>query len=524
VEAERALQSRVDQLQLALNASGAVLWKADLVRDAIQAGPDFFRLLRYAPDGDLPGFSDFLQASEVSAELMPQLDALRRGELQNVLGEICFAGSDGIRRWFNAGARITGAAEDGTPVEITGILYETTPIKEKELVRKEKELEDLQSQKMETIGRLAGGVAHDFNNLLHVIMGYTEILRKVSEDDPVTGELAKPILEASTRGRELVRQLLLFSRNKTPELAPVDLCSVTSSFLGLLRRIIEENIVIASRIPERLPRVMGDAGQIEQVLMNLCINSRDAMPDGGTISISLAERSFTRPEKMLSGNLRPGRYVVLEVSDTGPGIPPEKLRTVFEPFYTTKQVDKGTGLGLATVQGIIESHGGMISAANSPGGGFSIELYFPVAPAGAEVGHSTSRGSAGEKLDLDSISVLVAEDDPQVRNLTIEGLSAAGIRVYRASSGREAVEVFLSAPDSIDILIFDVVMPGLSGPDAFREIVNAGYRKPVIFTTGYAGDRLSCLPGDFVMISKPYAISELVQLIGEIIHQEGDGP
>lgn len=524
VNAEKALQRQVEQLQLSLDASGAVLWKADISRDALEAGKDFFDLLQYNPEENPPLFSNFIGNMEMSPEMESSFDGLQKGLVQSLFGEISFRSSDSRTRWFNASARITDRNKNGTPLEITGILYETTVIKEKELYLMEKEIEDLQSQKMETIGRLAGGVAHDFNNLLHVIMGYTEILKKVSENDPVTGELAKPILAASQKGRELVRQLLLFSRNKTPELRSTDLADVTGNFLKLLKRIIEENIVISTDIPEELPEIMGDASQIEQVLMNLCINSRDAMPAGGNIEISLCEYLCLSPEKLLTGILRIGRYVVLGVKDTGPGIHPDKHRMIFEPFYTTKQIDKGTGLGLATVQGIVESHGGVIHADNTPEGGFEITLFFPVS-AGASAEASPGEAVISrEVVELGSVTVLVAEDDPQVRNLTVEGLAAAGIRVLKASNGKEAVDLFRASPEKIDLLVFDVVMPGLSGPDAFREITASGYSLPVVFTTGYAGDRLSGLPGEFRMISKPYAISELIDIIRDLFRcRKGDG-
>lgn len=515
VETEKALQKRIDQLQLALEASGAVMWKADLARDLLEANQDFFLLLHYLPDRSPPLFSGFIQEAEMSPEMEPAFRELQQGNRRSIFGEISFTGSDGRKRWFNTGARITGEDGSGTPAEITGILFETTAIKEKELYLMEKEIETLQSQKMETIGRLAGGVAHDFNNLLHVIMGYTEILKKISEGDPVTAELSKPILDASTKGRELVRQLLLFSRKKTPELKVLDLSELTGNFLKLLQRIIEENIVISVDIPAELPPVMGDPGQIEQVLMNLCINSRDAMPDGGKMEIVLREYHSTETAKLTGGILKPGRYVALSVRDSGPGIPPEKHSMIFEPFYTTKQVDKGTGLGLSTVLGIMDSHGGAIQAGNLPRGGFEVRLYFPATTVRTKQESEPVQDKQGKPADLKSVTVLVAEDDPQVRNLTTEGLGAAGIKVLKAADGREAVETYLSRSGEIDILVFDVVMPVLNGPEAYMEIASAGYDVPVIFTTGYAGDSLSALPGRHRMLSKPYVLSSLVRIIAE---------
>jgi len=512
VETEKALQKRVDQLKLSLEASDAVLWRADIPSDRLIADDDFFSMLRYRPEEKPPLFSHFMVGTDMSPELRAAFRQMMESGSGGVFGEIHFTGEDGADRWFNIGARVTGSH----PGEVNGILYETTPIKERDLFLREKEIEDLQSQKMETVGRLAGGVAHDFNNLLHVIMGYTEILRKVSGDDPVTGDLTGPIMEASSKGRELIRQLLLFSRHRSPLLKPVDLALVTRSFTGMLKRIMEENILISADIPDDLPPVLGDAGQMEQVLMNLCLNARDAMPGGGSIRISLRREAVPLQRKTLTGTLESGNYVVLTVADTGPGIPPERQKLVFEPFYTTKQVDRGTGLGLATVQGIVESHGGSIDACNRDGGGFTITVFFPEDGSGGTGAVMEAPAGRERKEAPQGITVLVAEDDPRVRDLTVEGLGASGIKVLKASDGAEAVKVFMNNACSISVLVFDVVMPVLSGPDAYREITAAGYDVPVVFTTGYAGDRLSGLPGKHLVLHKPYITGDLVQAIADL--------
>lgn len=517
LETERTLQSRIDQLRLALDASGAVLWKTDPSSDALQAEDDFFRLLSYSPDENPPFFSHFALASEMSAEMRLSFQELQNGTRSNIFGEIAFTGTDGLKRWFNTGARLTRVDRSGRPVEITGILYETTAIKESELDLKQKEIEDIQSQKMETIGRLAGGVAHDFNNLLHVIAGYAEMLGKTPGMDLLEEDLVEPILDAAARGKELVRQLLLFSRNKSPELKPLNLTKLSSGFLRLLARIIGENILVSSDIPQMPIMVTGDEGQIEQVLMNLCINSRDAMPEGGKIRISLRETEFSRSEKFLAGTIHPGFYAVLSVMDSGPGIPPDRQKLAFEPFYSTKQVDNGTGLGLPTVQGIMESHGGAILCETSPEGFFSVNLCFPMISCDDSGEDGFPGENSLERISLDSITVLLAEDDPQVGNLTAEGLRAEGINVLRTDNGQKAVDAFMASSEDIDILVFDVVMPVLSGPDAYRKIAAAGRNIPVIFTTGYAGDRLSLLPGKHRIIGKPYHISDLIRLIKEEI-------
>ncbi len=512
VRTQKTLERRVDQLQLALDSSGAVLWKTELREDRLLADSDLYDLLHYTPVEDPPLFSHWLLRFAMSEKMRDDFRRILSGKTDNIFGEMSLKGNDSRIRWFNTGARITHLDHTGLPVEITGIIYETTEMKEKEQELMAKKIEDLQSQKVETIGRLAGGIAHDFNNLLHVIMGYAEMFKKTEGCGPIPGELAEPILKASQKGRDLVRQLLLFSKDKTPRLQPVKLTEIIEEFLKLLRRIIEENISINSDLKPDLPPVYGDRGQIEQVLMNLCINSRDAMHGGGSISISLNAADYIDPEKTTTGSLIPGKYILLSVSDTGPGIPENRHRSIFEPFYTTKQVNKGTGLGLSTVLGIMEAHSGSVDVCNIPEGGFQVTLFFPVSlEEPSDTGSEEDPGD--ENHSIASLTVLVAEDDPQVMDLTVEGLEASGARVLRAKNGREAIEVYRKNQAEIDLLVFDVVMPEMNGPDACREIRKFDETVPVVFTTGYAGRKMTGLSGEYDIINKPYAVKELISTI-----------
>lgn len=524
VEAEKALQDRFDQLQLALDTSGAVLWKAELSEDRLIAGEDFFNLLAYTPPKDQPLFSHFLLEASLEDEMRKSMDALCEGRINSIFGEMSFTGDDFITRWFNIGAKTTGIGPDSKPQQITGILFDTTVIKEKELTTMQSEIEDIQSQKMEAIGRLAGGVAHDFNNLLHVIMGYTDILERVSDNDPVIRDISEPIVEAAERGRELVSQLLLFSRDKKPELKSVNLSEIVTNFSKMLSRIMEENIVIATEISAENTLIFGDAGQIDQVLMNLCVNARDVMLNGGDLVIGLDELCLKEPLKVTTGTMRPGNYLIMSVADTGPGIPESNHRNIFEPFFTTKRVDEGTGLGLATVLGIVKEHSGYIGVANRVDNGLQIKVYFPRLksdPVFSSTFAELQQSTHVENLrNSRPICVLLAEDDPQVRNLAIEGLGAGTIKVLHASNGKEAIEVFKKNRDEIDMLVFDVMMPEMNGPDAYREILSIGGNIPVVFTTGYAGDRLTGIEGTHEIINKPYSIRDLVAVIRRMTNLE----
>jgi signal transduction histidine kinase len=520
---EKALKKRVEQLHLSLDASGGILWKASIPTDRLTADDDFFQLLHYFPTENPPLFSHWIINASLTDKMRQSAVDLQSGKVDSIFGELSHSGNDGVTRWFNMGARITEKGIDGKPQEVTGILYETTEIKEKEQSLMRKEIEDLQSQKIDTIGRLAGGVAHDFNNILHVIIGYAEILNKVSGNDSVVREIAEPIVEAAEKGRELVKQLLLFSRDKKPELQCVTLSAVTDNFCRLLQRVLEENILISTDIQKNTCAILGDTGQIEQVLMNLCVNSRDAMSSGGTITISLKEIFLNKTLTVTTGMLDPGIYAMLSVADTGPGIPSGKHRLIFEPFFTTKQVDKGTGLGLATVLGIIKGHSGQIDVQNRPEGGVEIVLYFPSASlsdCGNSILPSPVELSDDSNRSRRAVCVLLAEDNEQVMNLAVEGLGAEGIRVLKARTGRDAVEVYKNNRDRIDMLVFDVVMPELSGPDAYREILALGGNKPVVFTTGYAGDMLTGIKGRYHVVSKPYSIKDLASVIRTMLKPE----
>lgn len=518
VEAERNLQNRVDQLQLTIDASGAVRWTASVAEDRLAVDDEFFKVLAYTPPENPPRLSHWLLEMSFSDQMRDDLDALFSGSIERLFGEISYRGDDFVTRWFNI-----AAIARGKPPHVYGILFDTTVIKKKELSLMQEEIENIQSQKMESIGRLAGGVAHDFNNLLHVIMGYCDILNRVSDNDPVITDVSKPIVEAAAKGRELVKQLLLFSRDKKPSLQRIDLSILTDDFDQLLSRIIEDNIVISTEINSDNCWTFGDPGQIEQVLMNLCVNARDAMPNGGSINVALNKILLSEPGKVTSGTIKAGNYVTITVSDTGPGIPEADHWSIFEPFFTTKTIDGGTGLGLATVIGIVNEHSGHIDVANRVESGLEIKVYFPElkndlhTPEAAVVTHTPQSREINNRR---TICILLAEDDPQVMNLAIEGLGAAGIAVLRASNGREAIEIYKQNQSRIEMLVFDVMMPEVNGPDAYKAIKSMGSDIPVIFTTGYAGDRLTGMDSTHEVINKPYAINDLVSAIRRMTHVE----
>ncbi|GAB4240056.1 MAG: hypothetical protein OHK0028_18130 [Deltaproteobacteria bacterium] len=377
------------------------------------------------------------------------------------------------------------------------------------------------AQKMEAIGRLAGGVAHDFNNLLTVINGYSEVLlNRLGEADPARREVGE-IRRAGERAAALTRQLLAFSRKQVMQLRPVDLNEVVSGLGSMLRRLIGEDIDLATTLGAGLWTVTADPHQVEQVVLNLAVNARDAMPSGGKLSLSTANATFETPDERDGVTVPAGRYVRLEVSDTGCGMDAATKARVFEPFFTTKEAGKGTGLGLSMVHGIVMQTGGHVRIGSVPGMGTTIEIYFPVADAPvAEPGKTAGspavpreEGSAGETL-------LVVEDEESVRELVLEGLGRNGYSILAAGSGPEAIALAERHEGKIDLLLTDLVMPGMNGMDLARHLAarNPGMR--VLCMSGHSEEaigRFHEMGSGATFLQKPVTPSLLARKVREIL-------
>ncbi len=346
-----------------------------------------------------------------------------------------------------------------------------------------------QSQKMEAIGQLAGGVAHDFNNLLLVILGNAEFaLREISATAPDAAECLKEVLDAANRATNLTRQLLTFSRKQLVQAEPLNVNNQIAQLNKMLQRIIGEDIQLHCDCQDGLPMVCADAGMLDQVIMNLAVNSRDAMPNGGAIRIATRSLTLNRADLRTHPDARPGPYVCLSISDTGAGIAPENLTRIFEPFFTTKQRGKGTGLGLATVFGIVKQHRGWIEVASTVGSGTTFQIYLPGfafldAKAAAAKPGTTPRG--GHE------SVLLVEDDQAVLRVSLRYLKEAGYRPLAASSGQEALKIWAAHQNEIDLLLTDIVMPGgINGRVLAERLTAAKPDLKVLFMSGYGGDIL----------------------------------
>lgn len=382
--------------------------------------------------------------------------------------------------------------------------------------------EDLlrQSQKMEALGAMAGGVAHDFNNILTVILGCASMLQVNLEKDTKNNLLVNEIIASVERASDLTRSLLAFSRKQVTKFAPVDLNKVVSELRKSLRRLIREDIDFRCRLHDGTVPVTLDRSQIEQVIVNLAVNARDAMPSGGILSISLSTVDVGGGEIGLPVGVHAGRYAVMSVSDTGVGMDRETQKRIFEPFFTTKEVGKGTGLGLSIVYGIIAQHCGYLDVYSEKGHGTTFKVYLPLNP---EV-----RESPAEQPEADERrgtgTVLLVEDEESVRLIIGEILEDNGYRVLSAANGSEGLELFGAYADEIVLVVSDLVMPRMNGRqmcDAIRK-VRGGL--PVLFLSGYPGD---LLPGNgdsaTVYLQKPVMPSELLTAAHDLVEGTAKG-
>jgi signal transduction histidine kinase/CheY-like chemotaxis protein len=380
-------------------------------------------------------------------------------------------------------------------------------------------LEDqlLQSQKMEAVGRLAGGVAHDFNNLLTVILGYNEMLRDRIRTDGEAMEYSDEILHAAERASALTNQLLAFSRRQVAVPRVVDLNEIVLGIDKMLRRIIGEDIQLEVSLSPELPSVKVDPSHIDQVIMNLAVNSRDAMPEGGRLTIETARVELTEDYATRHIGVEAGQYVMLAVSDTGSGMDEATRARLFEPFFTTKEKGKGTGLGLSIVYGIVKQNGGEIRVYSEPGRGTAMKLYLPAVMEAAEsvapAGESSAAGQATE-------TILLVEDDPQVRSLTRTMLTSLGYRVLEAESADLALGITSGHEGPLDLLLTDIVMARMSGTDLARELKAARPGLRVLYMSGYTDGGVSnqgMLTAGTPFIQKPFTRATLSRTVREVL-------
>jgi signal transduction histidine kinase len=377
---------------------------------------------------------------------------------------------------------------------------------------REREDQLRQAQKMEAIGRLAGGVAHDFNNLLTAVIGYADaIAERDTTDDSARRDVAE-IRKAADRAASLTRQLLAFGRKQFLRPVVLDLNETVTGLLQMLPRVIGENIQTVPRLAKDLARVTADPSQMEQVLVNLVLNARDAMPMGGTISIETANVELTAANLAEGVRLQPGSYVMLTVSDTGTGMDATTRARAFEPFFTTKPKGKGTGLGLATVYGIVDQTGGEITIKTALGHGTIVRIYLPAVAAPADRREADPPRPA---KTFGNESVMVVEDNDAVRELAIMALRQRGYDVLEAASAEQALDLIAQGARP-QLLLTDVVMPGLSGPNLAARLLQHIPRLRVLYMSGYSEDAAAAhgtFWGGVPLLQKPFTSSQLAERV-----------
>ncbi len=404
---------------------------------------------------------------------------------------------------------------------VAGALSSARDVTERNQAEEEKEklqAQLLQAQKMEAIGHLAGGVAHDFNNILSAIVGYAHItLMKMKDDDLVRSNLEK-ILASSEKAANLTKSLLAFSRKQIMQMKNVSLSDIVSGMTSILERIIGEDIYLRVNKAAHDLIVNADKNQIEQVLMNLATNARDAMPHGGTLTVTAEECEIDEMYIQMHQEGEVGKYAVISVTDTGMGMDEKTKDNIFDPFFTTKEVGKGTGLGLAMVYGTIKQHNGFINTYSEPGKGTTFKIYLPLLDSGVKVMEEKDAGSIPSGTE----TVLFVEDDVNVRNVTKALLEEYGYSVIEAADGKHAVELYKENRDRVHLVITDIIMPGQSGKDLHNELIKISADIKVIYVSGYPADVLAkkgIIDSDVNFISKPINPEILMQKIREVLEK-----
>ncbi len=398
-------------------------------------------------------------------------------------------------------------AEDGGVLRARGVIVDVTE-------RRELEVKLSQAQKMEAVGQLAGGIAHDFNNLLTIASGHARRLVRREELGSARAELSQ-IITATDRAAELTRQLLTFARRGAGEVVVLDANKTLRALQPMLRRLLDEDIAFDVSLDDRAPPVLGDESNLEQIVMNLVLNARDAMANGGLLTVATSSASLAPPEAA-ERSVQAGDYLVLRVTDTGTGIAPEVASRIFEPFFTTK-AGKGTGMGLATVYGLVEQAGGYIEIESQPGAGTTFGVALPAAGAG--------EASPEPPPDENRPTVLLVEDEPALRELAAMILEGEGYLVLQAGDGGDAISVADRHHGGIDLLVTDVVMPRLSGPELAQRLRTIRPGLEVLYMTGYNDSRLIARgieQASVNLLLKPFTPDQLAQQVAELTSQPAD--
>jgi PAS domain S-box-containing protein len=509
--ADDALRRNEERLNLALFAAKMGTWEWQIESGHVNWSDGvelLFGLNRGAFDGTFDGYLQLIPEEE-RAQVLAAIARALQSDVEDYVVEHQIRRPDGSVRCLEGKGRVY-RNERGEPIQMVGTVADISERKRAEIALRQSEEQLRQAQKMEAIGRLAGGVAHDFNNLLTAIGGYSTLgLLELAPDDP-RREFFEEIQRAGERGAALTKQLLAAGRKQVQRPRLLDLNAVVDDLTSLLRRVIGEDIELEWARDSTPAVVLADPGQIEQVIMNLAVNARDAMPRGGLLSITSTSAHIAAEDPRNRSGVG-GQYVQLRVTDSGHGMDAATLPHIFEPFFTTKDPGKGTGLGLSTVYGIVEQLSGFIDVRSEPGQGSVFEVYLPQQQQRTV---SAQPESVAPAVRGGSETVLLVEDEPQVRDLVLAVLKTRGYRVLCADSGAEALRLEQDHPGRIHLLITDVVMPGMSGRELAEHLLPLRPELKVLFMSGYTDDAVLrhgvTAPGS-AFLQKPFALEDLLQ-------------
>ena len=510
----RALRESQDRFQFVARATNDAVWDWDLVSHALWWNEGVSTLFGYTPE-------------EVGPDITWWYETIHPDDRDRVKGDINAAVERGAESWsgeyryrradgsyanvFDRGYVLHDG--DGRPTRMIGAMMDITQ-------RLELEEELRQAQKMEAVGRLAGGVAHDFNNLLTIITGRTHlVLGRLKADDPLRRSI-EVIQKTADRAAALTSQLLAFSRKQVLQRKVLDLNAMVADVSTMLRRLIGEDVDLLVTPGPSAGRVNADRAQLEQALMNLAVNARDAMPQGGTLGLETDHVRFGPVPPDRPDALPPGPYAVLRVMDTGTGMDAATQARIFEPFFTTKEPGKGTGLGLSMVHGIVRQHGGAIHVRSVAGGGTTFEIYLPQVETAAETGGADDTGAPLPATGQETI--LLVEDEADVRALAREVLERQGYSVMEASDGAQAVQVYEQEGARIDLILTDVVMPRMSGREMVDRVRANRPDMRVLYMSGYTGDaivRHGVFDASLLLLGKPFTPLALIAKVREVLDQ-----
>ena len=516
-KAEDDLKKSQSMIERAQKAAHFGCWNSDLQTGELIWSSEVFHIFGIDPetfDGKREKFHQLVHPDDRGTMFEAVEAAIRSHSPYSIEHRIILP--DGTMRWVSERADVI-LNEEGLPIQLAGVILDITASKKMEEEKKKLEQQLQQSQKMEAIGQLAGGVAHDFNNLLTVIQGYSDLaLMSLDKDNPHRGEIEE-IQEAATRAETITRQLLAFSRKQVIQPVVLNLNTTVADMGKMLQRLIGEDIELITNYSDDLKNVKADRGQMEQVVVNLAVNARDAMPDGGTLTIETANVELDETYTNQRVDVNPGLYVMLAVSDSGTGMEPEVLSHIFEPFFTTKEKDKGTGLGLATVYGIVKQNNGHIGVYSEPGYGATFKIYLPQ----TEESIPSSKSDSLNTSHLHGTeTVLVLEDDKNVRVLTETTLTQFGYHVFTAADSDEAFALFDRHAESIDILITDVIMPKMSGPTVVKHLNATIPNLKVLYISGYTDNTIfnqGVIEPGSLFLQKPFQPIALVKKVREAL-------